>query len=124
VLPYLVAVAQGGTVTFDVLTSFDYPGGSSTQPRAINNANEVAGSFVDVDARIKGFTRAADGTFSPPLVEPNDFCLWTIAVGINDSAVVSGYFHGPNAFFRVSFFPKALTRSSMFLARMTRLLQG
>ncbi len=99
ILQYLAAVAEGDTVTFDVLTTFDYPSASSTHPLAINNANQIAGSFVDVDARTKGFLRAANGTFSPPLVEPNDFGLETVAAGINDSRIVSGYFTGSHAIF-------------------------
>ena len=91
------AVAEGGTISIDVLTTFDYPGASSTHPMGINNVNQVVGSFAD--ARTKGFIRAANGTFSPPLVEPNDFGLETVAAGINDSGVVSGYFTGLTASF-------------------------
>ena len=95
----LCGAAEAKTFTISVLTEFDYPGATSTHPTAINNSNQVVGSFVDVDARTKGFLREANGAFSPPIVEPNDFGLETIAAGINDPGVISGYFTGPNGIF-------------------------
>ncbi|HEY1583221.1 MAG TPA: hypothetical protein VGF73_08995 [Chthoniobacterales bacterium] len=98
-LPFLGAAAQAGTASIDVLATFDYPGASTTHPMAINIANGVTGSFVDTDARTKGFVRDSHGNFSAPLVEPKDFGLETVPAGINDSGLVSGYFTGPGAIF-------------------------
>ncbi|MBA3961570.1 MAG: hypothetical protein H0X40_06685 [Chthoniobacterales bacterium] len=99
VLVGLRGLAEAKTFTIDVLTEFDFPGATSTHPTAINNFNQIVGSFVDVDARTKGFLREANGAFSPAIVEPNDFGLETFAAGINDPGVVSGYFTGRGAIF-------------------------
>jgi len=58
-------------VTFEILASIDYPGGSNTFVSGINDRGEVVGSFVDEALnRAEGFVRFADGTFSDPIVDP------------------------------------------------------
>ncbi len=71
--PFVGTFAQAGSVTFDVLEIFDYPGtGNQTRPQKINDDGEIAGIFLDSSGVSRGFTRSRDGVFSAPIVEPND----------------------------------------------------
>jgi len=76
-----------------VITTFDYPGtGNLTHPQKINDSGDVAGDFVDSSGATRGFMRFRDGTFSAPIVEPNDTGNVTAASGINESGTVVGYY--------------------------------
>jgi hypothetical protein len=82
--------AQPGAITFDVLETFDYPGGNSTSPRGVNGGGDVSGYFYDSAGAAHGFIRFRNGSFSPPINEPNGSD--TFALGINSSRIVVGDF--------------------------------
>jgi len=92
--PFVGASARAATITVEVIATFDYPGAAGTYPRAINNNNEIAGFARDTGTGIFGFTRAANGQFSEPLVDPDDTHMTTGALGLNDSGTVCGFFWG------------------------------
>ncbi len=86
--------AQQPTVSIEVLATFDYPGtGNSTTGVSINDAGEIAGFYTDPLGVTRGYVRSRDGTFSAPIVEPDDGTS-TFALGINNLGIVSGYFLG------------------------------
>ena len=58
-------------VTFEIVTTFDYPGALETSPSGINDRGTVVGSFENELFQIQSFVRYADGTFSDPIVYPN-----------------------------------------------------
>ena len=103
-LPVLGAVA-GTPAGFSVqlVSTFDYPGsGNSTLPQKISDSGDIVGSYIDSSGVTRGFIRVRNGTFSAPLVDPNDTGGLTEGRGINNSRVVcgdyldeaSGNFHG------------------------------
>ena len=57
-------------VTFEIVTSFDYPGALDTSPSGINESGTVVGSFVNGLSQVQSFVRFADGTFSDPIMYP------------------------------------------------------
>src|SRR5262245_22555226 len=79
-------------VTFDLLLSFDYPGGEQSNAFAINDRGDVAGSFLIGGLVGRGFVRFGDGHFSGPLVEPNDTGNYTVLSGINNLGTASGFY--------------------------------
>jgi len=96
--PLSEAFAQ---ITIRVIQTYDYPGASQTRPQKINDMNNVVGIFLDASGVSKGFVRFADGTFSDPIVDPNDTGNLTEARGNNNSDLIcgdytdsSGIFHG------------------------------
>jgi hypothetical protein len=91
--PFVGASARAATITVEVIATFDYPGSVATYAYAINNNNEIVGSAGD-GTRGFGFTRAANGQFSAPLVDPDDTHMATAAYGLNDSGTVCGFFWG------------------------------
>jgi hypothetical protein len=72
----------------ETIVSFDPPGAQDTYPTAINSANSIIGSFVDVNGS-HGFLRYSDGSFAIFDV-PNAY--YTGVNGINDSGVIAGAF--------------------------------
>ena len=78
--------------SFQFLSQFDYPGtGNQTRPQKINDMRDVAGIFVDgTTGASLGFTMRSNGTFSPPIMDPNDAGGLTEARGINNSRLVCG----------------------------------
>jgi hypothetical protein len=92
--------ANSGSI--EVITTFDYPGtGNSTLPQKINERGDVAGIFLDSNLVSRGFVRFSDGSFSDPIVDPNDTVGLTEGRGINNShtivgdyAASDGNFHG------------------------------
>jgi hypothetical protein len=102
----LLATPLAGTVaraaTIEVIETFDYPGAVSTQPQKINDNGVIAGVFVDAaTGATEGFYRSRNGTFSDPVVNPNDDSLFTQARGINNKRTIcgdyttsDGVFHG------------------------------
>ena len=85
--------AQRPQVSIQILATFDYPGvGNSTLPQKINDQGNVAGYFIDSGGVTRGFVRTRNGTFSPPIVEPNDTGNLTQVRGINAANVLCGYF--------------------------------
>ena len=75
-----------------VITTFDYPGtGNSTTPFGINGNGDIAGRYDSGNPTVtRGFVRFRNGTFSPPLVAPNDTGKFTAGFGINNARVVGG----------------------------------
>ncbi|MGH8094359.1 MAG: hypothetical protein ACREIF_12945 [Chthoniobacterales bacterium] len=97
--PVLGTFAQTAPITFVVLATFDYPGtGNLTRPQKINAGGEIAGEFVDSSGATRGFIRYADGTFSAPIIDPNDTVGFTEGRGINDAGTVCGDYSDGAAF--------------------------
>src|SRR5213076_3100296 len=81
--------ANSGSI--EVITTFDYPGtGNSTLPQKINERGDVVGIFLDSNLVSRGFVRFSDGSFSDPIVDPNDTVGLTEGRGINNSRTVCG----------------------------------
>ena len=83
-----------------LLGTFDYPGtGNQTRPQKINDVGDVVGIFVDASGASRGFVKFSDGTFSTPIVDPNDAGNLTEARGINgDRRVCGDYLDSAGAF--------------------------
>src|SRR4026207_297919 len=63
--------ANSGSI--EVITTFDYPGaGNNTLPQKINERGDSAGVFIDSSGVTSGFVRFSNGSFSAPIVDPND----------------------------------------------------
>jgi uncharacterized membrane protein len=103
-LAFTGALAQSPEVPevpiIQVLSVFDYPGaGNQTRPQKISDNNDVVGIFVDATGASRGFIMYNNGSFSPPLVDPNDAGNLTEARGINTSRQVCGdYLDSAGAF--------------------------
>jgi hypothetical protein len=81
--------------SIEVITTFDYPGtGNSTLPQKINERGDVVGVFVDSNGVTRAFVRFSDGSFSPPIVAPNDTAGFTEGRGVNNSRTVCGDYVG------------------------------
>src|SRR5881398_1285979 len=77
--------------SIEVITTFDYPGtGNLTLPQKINERGDVVGEFIDSTGVTRGFVRFSDGSFSDPIVEPNDTVGFTEGRGVNNSRTVAG----------------------------------
>jgi hypothetical protein len=77
--------------SIEVITTFDYPGtGNSTEPQKITEKGDIVGIFLDSLGVSRGFVRFSDGTFSAPIVDPNDTVSFTEARGINNPGTVCG----------------------------------
>ena len=77
--------------SIEVITTFDYPGtGNSTLPQKINERGDVVGEFIDSSGVTRGFIRFSDGSFSDPIVDPNDTVGFTEGRGINNPRAVVG----------------------------------
>src|SRR5207248_5138061 len=75
----------------EVITTFDYPGaGNSTLPQKINERGDIIGEFIDSNGVTRGFVRFSDGSFSAPIVDPNDTVGFTEGRGINNSRTMCG----------------------------------
>lgn len=81
-------IIVGQEVTFEILTSFDYPGAVSTSPGGINDSGVVVGSFVNAVNQTQGFIRFADGTFSDPIAHPS--ARSTYLSDINNTGTMCG----------------------------------
>src|SRR5437899_2242750 len=85
--------APSGSI--EVITTFDYPGtGNLTLPQKINGRGDVVGEFIDSTGVTRGFVRFSDGSFSAPIVDPNDTVGFTEGRGINNSRTVCGDYVG------------------------------
>ena len=77
--------------SIEVITTFDYPGaGNLTLPQKINERGDVVGEFIDPSGVTRGFVRFSDGSFSDPIVDPNDTVGFTEGRGINNSRSLAG----------------------------------
>jgi len=93
VFPLMGTFAQqaASSGSIQVITTFDYPGtGNSTLPQKINERGDVVGEFIDSSGVTRGFVRFSDGSFSAPIVDPNDTVGFTEGRGINNSRTVAG----------------------------------
>src|SRR6184192_1197527 len=93
VFPLMGTFAQqaANSGSIEVITTFDYPGtGNSTLPQKINERGDVVGEFIDSNGVTRGFVRFSDGSFSDPIVDPNDTVGFTEGRGINNSRTVCG----------------------------------
>ena len=73
------------------IITFDFPGAGATRPTGINDSGVVVGNIL-TGGVTQGFIRFADGTFSAPLVHPDDNQNFTRALGISNSGTVVGDF--------------------------------
>ena len=93
VFPLMGTFAQqaANSGSIEVITTFDYPGtGNTTLPQKINERGDVVGDFVDSSGVTRGFVRFSDGSFSAPIVDPNDTVGFTEGRGINNRRTVVG----------------------------------
>jgi len=97
VVPLMGTFAQQApnSGSIEVITTFDYPGtGNLTLPQKINERGDVVGEFIDSSGVTRGFVRFSDGSFSDPIVDPNDTVGFTEGRGINNSRTVNGDYVG------------------------------
>jgi hypothetical protein len=93
VFPLIGAIAQqaASSGSIEVISTFDYPGaGNSTLPQKISERGDIVGVFIDSSAVTRAFVRFSDGSFSDPIVDPNDTVGFTEGRGINNSRIVNG----------------------------------
>src|SRR5881398_1970086 len=93
VFPLMGTFAQqaSSSGSIEVIMTFDYPGaGNSTLPQKINERGDVVGEFIDSNGVDRAFVRFSDGSFSDPIVDPNDTVGFTEGRGINNSRTVCG----------------------------------
>jgi len=77
--------------SIEVITTFDYAGtGNLTLPQKINERGDIVGEFIDSTGVTRGFVRFKNGSFSAPIVDPNDTVGFTEGRGINNSGTVAG----------------------------------
>jgi uncharacterized membrane protein len=78
--------------SIEVITTFVYPGTGivTTSPQKINERGDIVGVFIDSNGVTRGFVRFSDGSFSEPIVDPNDTVGFTEGRGINNSRTVVG----------------------------------
>src|SRR5216110_3655402 len=93
VFPLMGTFAQqaANSGSIEVIVTFDYPGaGNSTLPQKINERGDIVGEFIDSNGVTRGFVRFSNGSFSAPIVDPNDTVGFTEGRGINNSRTVVG----------------------------------
>ncbi|HEX3419623.1 MAG TPA: hypothetical protein VHT01_00185 [Candidatus Udaeobacter sp.] len=93
VFPLMGTFAQqaANSGSIEVITTFDYPGtGNQTLPQKINSRGDIVGEYIDSSGVVRGFVRFSNGTFSAPIVDPNDTVGFTEGRGINNSGTVCG----------------------------------
>ena len=93
VVPLMGTFAQqaANSGSIEVITTFDYPGaGNLTLPQKINERGDVVGEFIDPNGVTRGFVRFSNGSFSDPIVDPNDTVGFTEGRGINNSRTIAG----------------------------------
>jgi hypothetical protein len=93
VFPLMGTFGQQAPNSFsiEVVTTFDYPGtGNLTLPQKINERGDIVGVFIDPNLVTRAFVRFSDGSFSAPIVDPNDTVGFTEGRGINNSGTVNG----------------------------------
>jgi len=98
VFPLMGTFAQqtANSGSIEVITTFDYPGTNivTTSPQKINERGDIVGEFIDSNGVTRGFVRFSNGSFSAPIVDPNDTVGFTEGRGINNSGTVCGDYLG------------------------------
>ena len=94
------ALAQEPAFSIQFVSQFDYPGtGNQTRPQKISDLGDAVGVYVDASLVSRGFIRLSNGSFSPPIVDPNDTGNLTEGRGINNTRLVCGdYLDSAGAF--------------------------
>jgi hypothetical protein len=87
-----IAANVGSGAHIKIITAYNYPAATNTKGIQISNNGTIAGFFFDSRNVVKGFTRTSSGTFSPPIVDPNDNVGDTAALGVNRWGKVVGDF--------------------------------
>jgi uncharacterized membrane protein len=93
VFPLMGTFAQqaANSGSIEVITTFDYPGTVNvTSPQKINERGDIVGEFIDPNGVTRGFVRFSNGSFSAPIVDPNDTGNLTEGRGINNLGTVCG----------------------------------
>src|SRR5215471_8411222 len=94
---YAQQAASSGSI--EVITTFDYPGaGNQTLPQKITERGDVVGEYVDSNGVARAFVRFSDGSFSDPIVDPNDAVGFTEGRGINNARIVNGDYVASDGF--------------------------
>ena len=102
------ALAQEPAFNIQFVSQFDYPGtGNQTRPQKINDRGDIVGVYVDSSGVSRGFIMFGNGSFSPPLVDPNDAANLTEGRGINNSRLVCGDYTDSAAAFEGFFFSRS-----------------
>src|SRR6266571_6390928 len=100
VFPLMGTFAQQAATSgsIEVITTFDYPGTGvvTTSPQKINERGDIVGEFIDSNGVARGFVRFSNGSFSAPIVDPNDTVGFTEGRGINNSRTVVGDYASPD----------------------------
>ena len=104
ILAVLISLPLVGTVasaaTIEVLETFDFPGtGNLTRPQKINDDGAIVGSYLDASGVTRAFLRAPNGSFSAPIVEPNDAGNSTQGRSINNIRRICGEYLGSDGSF-------------------------
>jgi len=87
---YLFAQEQPNN-SLEILATYDYPGAIGyINSSGINSQGDVAGYFAQPNGDFRGFFRYHDGTFSAPIVAPNDTNGFTYVTDINSTPTVCG----------------------------------
>ena len=85
-------------LTFEILTTFDYPGALDTSASGINERGTVVGSFTNGLNQIQSFVRFPDGTFSDPIVYPTSQSTYLSDINNTGTAcgsyLLDGRYHG------------------------------
>ena len=89
-LSALVTLLGAWPAHADTLVTIDFPGATLTKASGINDAGTVVGLINDSSGATRGFVRAANGTFSSPIVSPHDNQNFTRALGVNNAGTVVG----------------------------------
>src|SRR5205823_14016575 len=111
VFPLMGTFAQqaANSGSIEVITTFDYPGtGNSTLPQKINERGDVVGVFIDSNRVTRAFVRFSDGSFSAPIVDPNDTVGFTEGRGINNSRTVDDDYAGSDGVLHSLFLSKGI----------------
>src|SRR4029077_5657119 len=94
VFPLMGTFAQqaANSGSIEVITTFDYPGTGivTTSPQKINERGDIVGVFIYSNGVTRGFVRFSNGSFSQPIVDPNDTVGFTEGRGINNPRTVVG----------------------------------
>jgi probable HAF family extracellular repeat protein len=85
-------------VTFEIVASFDYPGGLDTAATGINDRGTVVGTFTNDLNQVQSFVRFADGTFSDPIIYPGSQSTYLSDLNntgtMCGSYLLNGAYHG------------------------------